>query len=184
MGPGFKKGFTEARLGNFPLYCFDFGPVFGVKVLESIADLVQFVGEVGVAEWTDEWDVVEDVFPICFSAGAGISSGGAGVGAGGTGGAGTAAVAELVKELCKVHEERNEHPEDGQSSPVRMVLVDPVHDESPHIGSDIEEGYGNVEEREFGELCVEDGDDNGKDCGDSDVGVDDLFQDIDHPLTV
>ena len=60
-------------------------------------------------------------------------------------------------------------------------LVDPVHDESPHIGSDIKEGYGNVEEREFGELFVEDADDNGEDCGDSDVDVDDLFQDIDHP---
>ena len=69
---------------------------------------MQLVGKVGIAKWADEWDVVEDIFPICLFA----------------------FREELVEELYQVEKEWNHHPEDRQSRPVRVVLVDPVDDES------------------------------------------------------
>ena len=61
-------------------------------------------------------------------------------------------IVENEDKLEELDEERVEDPEEGEVSPVGVVVVEEVEDESLNIGGDVEDGKNDVEENELDKL--------------------------------
>ena len=75
---------------------------------------MQLNGQPEVFDWYDEWEVEEEVVPVGFPI-----------------------VVENEDKLKELDEEGVEDPEEGEVSPVRVVVVEEVEDESMNIGVDV-----------------------------------------------
>ena len=58
-------------------------------------------------------------------------------------------VVEISKELAELDEEGVEDPEEGEESPVGMVVVEEVEDESLKVRSDVEKRQSHIREEKL-----------------------------------
>ena len=90
---------------------------------------MQLIGQEAVFDWNDKWKVEEESAPLSFPL-----------------------KVENEEKLEELDEEGVEDPEEGEVSPVGMVVVEEVEDESVNIGGDVEDWKNNVEENKLEKL--------------------------------
>ena len=124
LRPSLKVTFREACPGNLSLDFLCSGPSFSSGL--SKVQRVQLIGQPAVFERNDKWKVKEEVVPVSFLC-----------------------VVENKDKLEELDEEGIEDPEEGEVSPVGMVVIGEVKDESLNIRSDVEEWQNHVEQKKL-----------------------------------
>ena len=90
---------------------------------------MQLIGQAAVFEGNNKWNVEEELAPVSLLC-----------------------VVEKEEKLEELDKEGIEDPEEGEVSPVGMVVVEEVEDESLNIGGDVEDWENDVEENELEKL--------------------------------
>ena len=120
------RGLSKKPPLGFPL----FGPkVQCSKVQCSKVQCVQLTGQAAVSERNDKWKVEKEGLPVRFLC-----------------------VVKKEEKLEELDEEGVEDPEEGEKSPLGMVVVKEVEDESLNIGGDVDDWKNDVEENKLDKL--------------------------------